>query len=94
MMRAIMAVYFPVSEAGPASWNPFRLQGRPFFEDKNRAFWTLQTIGLANSTARPLRPAHRKWVEDQLPLASSSLRASMIDSSGKVIQPEPSRLRM
>ncbi|MGZ8283072.1 MAG: sensor histidine kinase [Allosphingosinicella sp.] len=28
-----------------SSWNPFRLHGRPFFEDKNRAFWTLQTIG-------------------------------------------------
>jgi two-component system LytT family sensor kinase len=29
----------------PTSWNPFRLHGRPFFEDKNRAFWTLQSIG-------------------------------------------------
>ena len=29
------------------SWNPFRLRGRPFFEDKNRAFWALQTIGWA-----------------------------------------------
>jgi two-component system, LytTR family, sensor kinase len=29
----------------PTSWNPFRLHGRPFFEDKNRAFWTLQTLG-------------------------------------------------
>jgi len=29
----------------PTGWNPFRLHGRPFFEDKNRAFWTLQTLG-------------------------------------------------
>ena len=29
----------------PTSWNPFRLHGRPFFEDKNRAFWTLQSLG-------------------------------------------------
>ena len=29
------------------SWNPFRLRGSPFFEDKNRAFWTLQSIGWA-----------------------------------------------
>jgi sensor histidine kinase YesM len=28
-----------------ASWNPFRLRGSPFFEDKNRAFWMLQSIG-------------------------------------------------
>ncbi|WP_432653737.1 sensor histidine kinase [Sphingosinicella terrae] len=27
------------------SWHPVRLRGRPFFEDKNRAFWTLQSIG-------------------------------------------------
>ena len=26
-------------------WNPFRLSDKPFFEDKNRAFWTLQTVG-------------------------------------------------
>lgn len=29
----------------PSSWNPFRLHGRPFFEDKNRAFWTLHSLG-------------------------------------------------
>lgn len=29
----------------PVSRNPFRLHGRPFFEDKNWAFWTLQSIG-------------------------------------------------
>ena len=29
------------------SWNPFRLHGQPFFDDKNRAFWILQSIGWA-----------------------------------------------
>jgi len=29
----------------PRPANPFRLRGRPFFEDKNRAFWTLQSVG-------------------------------------------------
>jgi two-component system LytT family sensor kinase len=35
----------PAPAPAPTSWNPFRLHGRPFFEDKNRAFWTLQTLG-------------------------------------------------
>jgi sensor histidine kinase YesM len=35
----------PVPRQASGSWNPFRLHGRPFFEDKNRAFWTLQSIG-------------------------------------------------
>ena len=26
-------------------WNPFRVGDKPFFEDKNRAFWVLQSIG-------------------------------------------------
>jgi LytS/YehU family sensor histidine kinase len=29
------------------SWNPFGLRGQPFFEDKNRAFWILQSVGWA-----------------------------------------------
>ncbi len=37
----------PVTGEAQASWNPFRLHGRPFFEDKNRAFWTLQSAGWA-----------------------------------------------
>jgi signal transduction histidine kinase len=41
----------PIAATAPpqpqASWNPFRLRGRPFFEDKNRAFWMLQSIGWA-----------------------------------------------
>ncbi|MGQ0661966.1 sensor histidine kinase [Sphingosinicella sp.] len=35
----------PTPAPAPTGWNPFRLHGRPFFEDKNRAFWTLQTLG-------------------------------------------------
>ena len=31
----------------PRSWNPFRLHGQPFFADKNRAFWVLQSVGWA-----------------------------------------------
>jgi LytS/YehU family sensor histidine kinase len=35
------------SPAQPAErrWDPFRLQQQPFFEDKNRAFWILQSAG-------------------------------------------------
>ena len=29
----------------PANWNPLRLQPEPFFKDKNRAFWMLQSAG-------------------------------------------------
>ena len=29
----------------PANWNPLRLQPQPFFKDKNRAFWILQSAG-------------------------------------------------
>lgn len=29
----------------PADWNPLRLQPKPFFRDKNRAFWMLQSAG-------------------------------------------------
>jgi len=28
-------------------WNPLRLNNKPFFEDKNRAFWILQSVGWA-----------------------------------------------
>ena len=42
---------FPIAAPAPrqaqSSWNPFRLHGRRFFEDKNRAFWMLQSIGWA-----------------------------------------------
>ena len=37
------------AEAGPKavkkSWGPLRLRQEPFFEDKNRAFWILQSAG-------------------------------------------------
>ncbi|HVQ08799.1 MAG TPA: histidine kinase [Allosphingosinicella sp.] len=43
-----------VSIAGPApsrrrkrGWNPLRLSDQPFFDDKNRAFWILQSVGWA-----------------------------------------------
>jgi two-component system, LytTR family, sensor kinase len=35
----------PPPRQAPKSWNPFRLDGQPFFDDKNRAFWVLQSIG-------------------------------------------------
>jgi sensor histidine kinase YesM len=34
-------------EAAGGGWKPFRLQQQPFFEDKNRAFWILQSAGWA-----------------------------------------------
>jgi len=37
----------PAPRQASAGWNPFRLHGRPFFEDKNRAFWILQSAGWA-----------------------------------------------
>ena len=40
----------PVPETPPQKrrkrgWNPFTVGDKPFFEDKNRAFWILQSIG-------------------------------------------------
>ena len=32
-------------------WNPFRLSDKPFFEDKNRAFWILQAGGWSGQVA-------------------------------------------
>jgi sensor histidine kinase YesM len=37
----------PAAGETPREGNPLRLRGRPFFEDKNRAFWTLQSVGWA-----------------------------------------------
>lgn len=47
MADGIASIAAPEARPAPAptSWNPFRLHGRPFFEDKNRAFWTLQSAG-------------------------------------------------
>jgi len=33
--------------APSGGWKPFRLGQQPFFEDKNRAFWILQSAGWA-----------------------------------------------
>ena len=45
--QSVTSAPSPAPAPAPASWNPFLLHGRPFFEDKNRAFWTLQSIGWA-----------------------------------------------
>jgi two-component system LytT family sensor kinase len=38
----------PTAQNEAASgWKPFRLQQQPFFDDKNRAFWMLQSAGWA-----------------------------------------------
>jgi signal transduction histidine kinase len=35
----------PAARQAERSWDPFRFQQQPFFEDKNRAFWILQSAG-------------------------------------------------
>jgi len=47
MADGIASIAAPPAQqpAAPTGANPFRLHGRPFFEDKNRAFWTLQSLG-------------------------------------------------
>jgi sensor histidine kinase YesM len=46
--NSVLNIAVPASTAqARPGWNPFRLHGRPFFEDKNRAFWTLQSVGWA-----------------------------------------------
>lgn len=47
MPDSIAQAAAPPKGEAQTSWNPFRLHGRPFFEDKNRAFWTLQSGGWA-----------------------------------------------
>src|SRR3982750_3731096 len=37
----------PLSASGRRRWSPLRLGRQPFFDDKNRAFWTLQSAGWA-----------------------------------------------
>jgi len=37
----------PLSAPGRRRWRPLRLRRQPFFEDKNRAFWLLQSAGWA-----------------------------------------------
>ncbi len=47
MPDSIVPAAAPPRAEAQESWNPFRLRGRSFFEDKNRAFWTLQSVGWA-----------------------------------------------
>ena len=35
----------PATNEAAKGWKPIRLQQQPFFEDKNRAFWLLQSTG-------------------------------------------------
>ena len=37
----------PLSASGRQRWSPLRLRQQPFFDDKNRAFWMLQSAGWA-----------------------------------------------
>jgi sensor histidine kinase YesM len=37
----------PARREAMEGWKPFRLRQQPFFEDKNRAFWLLQSAGWA-----------------------------------------------
>jgi sensor histidine kinase YesM len=37
----------PARGEAASGWKPFKFQQQPFFEDKNRAFWILQSVGWA-----------------------------------------------
>ncbi|MEA3050647.1 MAG: hypothetical protein QOG84_2483 [Sphingomonadales bacterium] len=45
--NAIQAAAPPARRGTGKGWQPFRLRRQPFFEDKNRAFWILQSAGWA-----------------------------------------------
>jgi sensor histidine kinase YesM len=45
--NAIQAAAPPARRGTERNWQPFRLRRQPFFEDKNRAFWVLQSAGWA-----------------------------------------------
>ena len=45
--NAVQANTSGPQQAAGGGWKPFRLQQQPFFEDKNRAFWILQSAGWA-----------------------------------------------
>ena len=45
MPDSAIQIAAPVPAQAGGSWNPFRLAGAPFFENKDRAFWMLQSIG-------------------------------------------------
>jgi sensor histidine kinase YesM len=42
---AVSIVDTPPPKRRKRGWNPFTVGDKPFFEDKNRAFWILQSIG-------------------------------------------------
>ena len=45
MAHSAVQIAAPPQRQASVGWNPFQLHGQPFFEDKNRAFWWLQSIG-------------------------------------------------
>ena len=45
MAHSAVQIATPPRRQAAAGLSPLRLHGQPFFEDKNRAFWVLQTIG-------------------------------------------------
>ena len=45
MAHSAVQIAAPPPGQADTSWSPIRLRGRPFFDDKNRAFWMLQSIG-------------------------------------------------
>jgi sensor histidine kinase YesM len=45
--NAIQTAAPPARRGTGKGWQPFRLRRQPFFEDKNRAFWILQSAGWA-----------------------------------------------
>ncbi|MDB5721719.1 MAG: sensor histidine kinase [Alphaproteobacteria bacterium] len=47
MSTSAVSATAPVQRGAEKSWKPFRLRQQPFFEDKNRAFWILQSCGWA-----------------------------------------------
>ncbi len=67
MAHSAVQIAAPPQRQAALGWNPFRLHGQPFFEDKNRAFWILQGIGWAGYfVLRTLSvisnvPADRLW---------------------------------
>ena len=47
MSTSAVQVTAPAQGEAKAGWKPFRLRPQPFFDDKNRAFWILQSAGWA-----------------------------------------------
>ena len=47
MAHSAVQIAAPPRRQAAPGLSPLRLHGQPFFEDKNRAFWVLQSIGWA-----------------------------------------------